>query len=149
MTAGDALVLSAPLVGVGFAAGWDWRHREIPDAIPLALLGASLLATATEASRVSWLGLAAGAGIGALVGVGGFRFALLGGGDAKLLTALGASLGPAGLTGTLVYATPWLALLAWRARRRGERDLPFAPCLAGGLLTALALGGGALLVCGA
>jgi prepilin signal peptidase PulO-like enzyme (type II secretory pathway) len=141
MTATDALVLSAPLAAVAVAAAWDWRHRAIPDAIPLALLGASLLATATGASAVSWLGLAAGLGIGALLGLGGFQLAVLGGGDAKLLMALGASLGPAGLTGTLVYAAPWLALLAWRARRRGERELPFAP--------SLALGGGALLVPGA
>lgn len=146
MTATDALVLSAPVAAVTIAAAWDWRHREIPDAIPLALLGASLLATATGASAVSWLGLVAGLGAGGLLGLGGFQLAVLGGGDAKLLMALGAALGPAALAGTLVYAAPWLALLAWRARRRGERELAFAPCLVGGLLAALALGGGALLV---
>lgn len=145
MTASSLLVLGAPVLALTLAAACDWRRREIPDAIPFALLGVSLWATATGASGVSWLGLGLGSGLGAALGLAGFHLAVSGGGDAKLLTALGASIGPAGLVGTLVYAAPWVGLLAWRAHRRGERDLPLAPGLAGGLLAALVLGGGALL----
>jgi Flp pilus assembly protein protease CpaA len=72
------------------------------------------------------LGLGFGFAIGALLfWLGGF-----GGGDAKLLTAMGAVLGVRSLPAFLFYASIAGGVLAAIAVGRGQRQIPYAPAMA-------------------
>ncbi|CAN5268084.1 hypothetical protein BH18GEM1_BH18GEM1_04540 [soil metagenome] len=90
-------VLVIGLVSVAaLAVWWDLRERRIPNALTLAGCGAALLLRATQGLEplgAGVVGLLLGLGLALpLVVAGG-----LGGGDAKLLAAVGAFLGPANL----------------------------------------------------
>ena len=83
------LTLIIALLLLLIATVCDLRTREIPNWISIAI---ALVAIVT--SSVGWLGLGfplviAGGALGFLVGYSLFRFAQLGGGDAKLIAALG------------------------------------------------------------
>ncbi len=142
--------LIAALVGwvLLAAALVDRRTLLLPDLLTLPLLGAGLLA--------AWAGLApAGprASIaGALVGFGGTALLALcyaklrgreglGFGDAKLLAAAGAWLGPAALPLVLVIgaASALVAALAIGAHRRPDEPIPFGPWLALGFWSVLSI----------
>jgi prepilin peptidase CpaA len=133
------------------AATTDAVERRIPNAVSagLALAGVARLAVALAAGGgfgAAGADLAAAAGV-FLVGAGGFRFGLLGGGDVKLFAAgalfLGAADLPPYLTATALSGG-LLALGFLLARRLGRLDDPTLPygiaIAAGGLLTT----GGAL-----
>jgi prepilin peptidase CpaA len=81
--------------------------------------------------------VAAGGALGLAVGYCLLRWAKFGGGDAKLITALGAVLGPVGL----LFALFWMALagglLALIAMVRGQRDYAYGPAIALGYLAYL------------
>ena len=71
----------------------DFRTREIPDWISIVIAIVAIVASA-----VGWLGIGlpwvmAGGIVGLLAGYCLFRFAKLGGGDAKLIASLGLLLG--------------------------------------------------------
>ncbi|MBM3965030.1 MAG: prepilin peptidase, partial [Planctomycetes bacterium] len=75
----------------------DLRTREIPDWISIVI---AILAVVSAAA--GWLGIglvlvASGGLVGLTIGYLLFRFAKLGGGDAKLIAALGMLVGPVGL----------------------------------------------------
>ena len=142
------LSFAPALLALLLAAGFDWRRREIPDAIPLLLLAAAGVGSALGTTSVTWLGLLVGLGGGVALGCLGFATGVFGGGDAKLIAALGAAVGPAVLALTLGFGAIAAGVLAWRARQRGERELPFAPALAVGFAACLLLGGGRLLAPG-
>ncbi|MGH7041688.1 MAG: prepilin peptidase [Acetobacteraceae bacterium] len=141
--------IGAPRLWVGCGLGWallalgwiDWEHFRLPDSLTLPLLLAGL--------GVTWW-LAPGAlvahVIGVVAGYVGLRllnaaYRLLRGrdgvgrGDAKLLAASGAWLGPAALPAVL-----WLAAIAglaiagvlwWRGKPvRRATPMPFGTCLA-------------------
>jgi len=123
------------------AAVTDMRRREIPDWVPLSLFLLSLGACAAGRHPGSWGGLL----LGVVVAFGFsfilFQLRLLGGGDVKLLTAMGAALGwPAflpfllgtGLCGGVI------ALLARRSAT-GAQEIAYAPAMVGGLLLLLPL----------
>lgn len=79
------------------ATACDFRSREIPDWISIVIAGVAIVA-----STAGWLGIGlpwviAGGAVGLLIGFGLFYFAELGGGDAKLIAALGLLLGPVGI----------------------------------------------------
>ncbi len=120
----------------------DWRHFRLPDALTLPLLLAGLGMTA-------WLQPAAltGHALASAGGYGLFRLVAatyrrarghvgLGEGDAKLMAAIGAWLGIAGLSHTLLVGALLGLLLATSrgALRRGglATPIPFGPCLAAG-----------------
>jgi prepilin peptidase CpaA len=108
----------------------DLRRREIPDSIPIALLGLAIAATAFGVAAEGWLSLAIGLALGLAIGAclvwaGGF-----GGGDAKLLAAVGAVLGPRAFLTFLFYAAIAGGVLAAIALMRGKRDIAYAPALA-------------------
>ena len=93
---------TAVVIGVGLAACvTDLRSRRIPNVLTFGATGAALIYGATS----GWSGLGSAA-LGWLIGAAAFiiPFALrgLGGGDVKLLAAIGAWLGPQGAI--------WLAL---------------------------------------
>ena len=98
-----SLVLLLP---VGIAVFCDLWTREIPNGIPLLIVAWACLATVTGLHQVTWLGLAAGALLGLAVGAPVFYLGGLGGGDVKLLAAIGAAVGPLAL----------LSIMEWMAR---------------------------------
>ncbi len=124
------------LIAIGLtlvATIYDLRRRAVPDWIALLLLATAVAAITAGFTDVTWAGLASGAGLGfaltlPLYALGGF-----GGGDVKLVVALGAALGPL----TLLSALFWVAVsggaLAAIALIRGRRDLAYVPAIAIGL----------------
>jgi prepilin peptidase CpaA len=92
-------------LGVGFiACATDLRSRRIPNVLTLGAAGAALVYGAVTGG---WNGLGTatlGWLIGALAFIVPFALGGLGGGDVKLLAAIGAWLGPAGAFWVALYA---------------------------------------------
>jgi leader peptidase (prepilin peptidase)/N-methyltransferase len=130
------------------ALGWiDWRHYLLPDALTLPL-GAAGLAVAwlVDPDRLLHHAIGAAAGYGGSTGIAWLYHIVrkrrgLGGGDGKLLAALGAWVTWWGLPTVVLYAAlSGLALTLVQAAR-GQRlalthRLPFGPhlCLGGWLV---------------
>jgi len=114
------------------ASVYDLRTREIPDWISLALLVSAAAAASFGWAGIRWWMVASGGGLGLAVGYSLFRFFKFGGGDAKLIAAIGALLGPVGL----LFALFWMAivggLLALIAMIRGQNDYAYGPAIAAG-----------------
>jgi prepilin peptidase CpaA len=83
--------------------------------------------------EIDWLGLLSGFLLGGALGTGLFALGAFGGGDVKLIAALGAILGPVGL----IYMLFWTALaggaLALAAAARRQREFAYVPAIALGL----------------
>lgn len=126
--------LWGPFVLLALASVWDFRKREIPDAIPMALLLWTMAAHVWHATPVGWISAGEGLALGLALGIAAFQANVIGGGDAKLLAALGALLGPLAFAVFLLFASVAGGLLAIVARLRGERDLAYAPAFALGWL---------------
>jgi len=123
-----------PLVFVLIATAFDLRTREVPDAIWGVLVGWALLATMLGLHDVGWGSLLAGFAIGLMLG--GIAFALdgLGGGDVKVLAALGAAFGHHAIMPLLFWIAIAGSVLSLVALLRGRRDLAYLPAIALGLL---------------
>jgi len=122
------------LAMVVVAAGFDLRRHEVPDAIPLLLLVAAVAVAVLGHHPAGWLGLVTGLVLAVAVAVPLFALGAIGGGDVKLLAALGAVLGPLSLLGVLFWtalAGGVLALITWA---RGGRRFAYVPAIAAGLL---------------
>ncbi|MEZ5857769.1 MAG: prepilin peptidase [Geminicoccaceae bacterium] len=147
--AGTAFAALAPaaallLTGVGWCllllALIDAAHGRLPDilTLPLALAGPLVAALAPLPGLVPPLEGLLGAGLGfALFWAIGRLYAAwrgqegLGLGDAKLLAAAGAWLGPPGLAPTILVAAITGLVAAWLGgRRRGGDAIAFGPFLA-------------------
>jgi len=116
------------------ATVYDVRSRVIPDWIAAALLACSALCIAAGLSDLTWTTFAYGAALGfaltfPLYALGGF-----GGGDLKLVVAIGAALGPLALLSVLFWVAISGGMLAIVALIRGRRDLAYVPAIACGLL---------------
>lgn len=136
-----ALAASFFFITLLVAALIDWDSQWLPDLLTLPLLWVGLLAASLGASPIA-LGLQA-AVWGAVIGymalwllAQGFRLFTgrdgLGGGDTKLLAALGAWLGPL-LLPTVLLAASIIGLLLVFVHRRIRREdgtFPFGPSLA-------------------
>ncbi|MGI6655706.1 MAG: prepilin peptidase [Desulfobulbus sp.] len=139
----------ACLVAVTAASATDLHGRIIPNAITLpTLLGGCLYLGLTlpgmEGVFLSLTGALLGGGLLLLPYLRG----MVGGGDLKLLAALGAWLGPGAVFSLFLYATVAGGLLAvgrlvqrWQRRRRGndvpDRTIPYALAIASGLILLL------------
>lgn len=132
------LVLSLLLVLVVVATICDLRDREVPDWISLAILAWAVLITTLGWTTGGWLGLVYGFSLGLVLSASVFYMGGLGGGDVKLITALGAAVGPLGLLVVLFWMALTGAILALVAMSRGKKDFAYVPAIAVGLMVYLA-----------
>jgi prepilin peptidase CpaA len=96
------LVTSVVFVGLVGAAGiWDLRTRRIPNWLTAGSLLSALVLKGLAGPAVFWDGLT-GAGLGLAVGLVLFALRALGGGDGKLMVAVGAFLGFERMPGALL-----------------------------------------------
>ena len=116
------------------AVVFDLRSRQIPDALSVCLLALAIVSTGFHLHRVGWLDLFLGLLIGFTAGLILFALGGFGGGDVKLLSALGAIVGLKGELGVILYMAVLGALLAVVARLRKQREYAYAPAIAFGLL---------------
>ncbi|MCB9668747.1 MAG: prepilin peptidase [Alphaproteobacteria bacterium] len=128
----------------------DIRHRILPDQVTLAMVPVGLAAGVLlpALGYVGWLDIGwRGAALGALLGGGFFGSAALlgrvftgvealGWGDVRLVTAIGAFLGPPGVMVVTFWGTFVQAFLGIVATIVAQRRvyLPFGPTLAAGAL---------------
>jgi prepilin peptidase CpaA len=135
------MALWIPFALLAIASAFDLSRKEIPDTLTVLLLLWAVTATSAGWSDIGWtralIGVLIAFGLGALA----FRFGLLGGGDVKLMVGLGACLGPLGLCVTLMLSALVGGILSLVALARGERDVAYAPAMAGGLLLAILISG--------
>jgi Flp pilus assembly protein protease CpaA len=131
------MILWSSLLLLVAAAVVDLRRREIPDGIPVALLCWAVGTKVFGAAAPGWASMALGFGAGAVLGLLAFWLGGFGGGDAKLLAALGALLGAGDFVVVLFYVALAGGVLGVVAARRGRRDLAYAPAMALGFLVFL------------
>lgn len=131
-------MLYVPLGLVLIATVCDLRNRTIPDWISGLVLGWAVAATTFGLNDVSWLSLLGGFVFGLLAGLVLFALQGLGGGDVKLLAALGAVLGVEDFPALLLLIALAGGVLGLVAALRGKRDLAYAPAIALGFLLFLA-----------
>jgi prepilin peptidase CpaA len=120
-------VIEAPAIAVvalGTAATVaDWRTRRIPNALTFGAAAVALAFAAATGGVAGGLWSLAGFGLGLAIFLPLFALRALGGGDVKLLAAIGAWLGPSLVGWVAIYgaiaggalAVPWLV---WRGRLR-------------------------------
>ncbi len=151
LVAGSAVLAdpAGPLLWVDCALGWtlltlawiDAEHMLLPDVLTLPLLVAGLGATLWLEPEAAWEHAAAATlGFTGLWAVGALYRAArgrdgVGGGDPKLLAALGAWVGldglPLVLLGAALAGLAWAAAMALRGKQVGRyTPIPFGTCLA-------------------
>ena len=144
----------AALVLLVCAAAWsDVRSRRVPNRLTVAGLLIALSLRVLLGLLPLWQGVL-GAGLALGISIVLFALGIIGGGDAKLLTAVGAFLGPAGFVGALAVSCVVGAAMAlgdaadvvafWRAFGRGSArrvstpgalTVPFGVAIAVGAIT--------------
>lgn len=94
LTAVISTVSTVSFVAVAcLAAAWDIRYRRIPNAVTVTGLVLALVLRAVPGGETLAGGLL-GAAIGLTLGIAFFALGAIGAGDAKLIAAFGAFLGP-------------------------------------------------------
>jgi prepilin peptidase CpaA len=121
------------LVLVLVATAFDLRSREVPDTISVLLLSWAVAVAALRLDGNGWASMLVGLSVGLLSSGVFFALGGLGGGDVKLISALGAVVGHPAIWTALF----WIALagggLSLIALFRGRRDLAYLPAIAIGL----------------
>jgi prepilin peptidase CpaA len=136
------LSLAAIAVGSLAAAVIDLRTRRVPNALTGGIAGVGLAMALTPWGQVGAGAALAGGLLGLALMLPGYLFGGTGGGDVKLLAALGTMLGPQRtLTAFIAMALAGgvIALIVlFRRRRAGNADSRFAyaPAVAFGALLA-------------
>lgn len=116
------------------ATAHDLRTREIPDWISIAMASLAVVSSVTGWLGIGLVWVAIGGALGLIVGYLLFRFAKLGGGDAKLIAALGMLVGPIGLCIVLFVMAVAGGVLSLVALFRGQRDYAYVPAIAAGFI---------------
>ena len=137
-------MLIVPLLLLAWATICDLRSREIPDAISGLVAVWAIGARITGFIDVPWLHMAAGCLLGLGLGLILFRLGGLGGGDVKMIAALGMAVGPALLLEALFFMALAGVLLALVAALRSQREFAYMPAIAAGFLSMALLTEGAL-----
>jgi prepilin peptidase CpaA len=127
-------VFLLPITLVAIATICDLRTREIPDWISAVLLGFGLIAVLFDWTRLSFAESLVGMVLGFLITAPLFYLGGIGGGDVKLVTALGSVLGPAGLLSVLFWVAIAGGVLALIAKLRGQNDFAYVPAIFFGVL---------------
>jgi prepilin peptidase CpaA len=128
------LVLWLTLILLLVGTTCDLRRREIPDAVPLALLVIAVFAKGLGFSDQSWISLVGGWAIGLAIGVVLFWFGGFGGGDVKVLAAVGAVIGVPAIGAVLVYTAIAGGGIALIAVLRGVKEVPYVPAITAGFI---------------
>lgn len=128
------LILTIAFLLLLVATICDFRTRKIPDWISIAIVTIAVIASSAD-----WLGIglhwvAAGGVVGLMIGYALFRFAKLGGGDAKLIASLGMLLGPIGILILLFGMAVFGGVLSLVAMFRGQRDYAYVPAITAGFV---------------
>lgn len=131
------MTMLVPISACLFAMWHDVRTREIPDAVPIGLALTGVAATGMGWIHDGWLPFIAGGLVGFFVVLPFTLSGGIGGGDLKLVAALGLWLGPL----LLLQALFWTALAgvacAVIAKVRKQKDFAYVPAITVGLLVAV------------
>lgn len=130
----ELLLLAVSCALLGAAVVFDLLRREVPNVVPLALLGLFLIQIAVVGHRELtplWAHFATG---GALLALGFVLFLMgaLGAGDGKLMAAAALWVGPGGIgtflfgVGLLGFLVALICLLPYESTRRWRDNIPFA-----------------------
>ena len=132
---------------LGAAVVFDLRRREVPNLIPLAILGlfaVEIAALGHQGMMPLWAHLVTGAVLLG-VGLGLFLMGALGAGDGKLMAVAGLWIGPGDISsflfgvGLLGLAIGFICLLPFDATRRLRNNIPFVVAIAPPAIALLAL----------
>ena len=131
------VVLLVPFVACLIATWHDVRTREVPDT-----LSAILAVTGIGAAGLGWVDLElllclVGGLLGFLIVLPFTLSGGIGGGDLKLVTALGTWLGPRLLLQTLFWTALAGLVFAAVAKARKQKDFAYVPAITSGLLIAV------------
>lgn len=119
---------------VAYAVVTDLRRREVPDWISITILVGALAAKVAGVLPITWVQMIAGFSLGLLLTAPLFYMDGLGGGDVKLISAIGTAIGAFGLLITLFWIAVAGMVLAAIAKFRGQDTLAYVPAIAVGLL---------------
>jgi Flp pilus assembly protein protease CpaA len=133
------VTMLVPISACLFAMWHDVRTREIPDFVPIGLTVAGVAATGMGWLHDGWLPLIAGGLVGFCVVLPFTLTGGIGGGDLKLIAALGLWLGPVPLLQTLFWTAVAGFVCAVIAKARKKKDFAYVPAIASGLLIAVLL----------
>jgi prepilin peptidase CpaA len=100
-----AIAFAPALVLVALAAVIDWRSRRIPNWLNLLLLVIGLCQSLQAGGTIGLSSALLGTVLGFGLLLPAFALGAMGGGDVKLLTAIGAWTGPIGVVVVLLLAT--------------------------------------------
>lgn len=127
-------IASSALVLVIAAAIMDLRTREISDWIPASLFLLAIVAKAFDWTESTWIDLLLGCLLGFVAPCLLYSVGAMGGGDVKVLAAVGALLGPWGMMHAFVWIGLAGGLLAIVSLVRRQREYAYVPAIAAGLL---------------
>ncbi|MDX2175874.1 MAG: prepilin peptidase [Candidatus Sumerlaeia bacterium] len=123
----------------------DLRRREIPDWISIVLFGTALVASAFHwVPQLTLRGALLGGALGTVAGLLLFYALKFGGGDAKLMAALGAVLGYPLTIPFLIFCALWMGATGGIQLARGKKEAPYGPAIALAFASVLFLRHGAL-----
>ena len=131
------MAVLVPIVACLIATWHDVRTREIPDT-----LSATLAVTGIGATGLGWVDselllCLAGGLLGFLIVLPFTLSGGIGGGDLKLVTALGTWLGPWLLLQTLFWTALAGLVFAAVAKARKQKDFAYVPAIMSGLMIAV------------
>jgi prepilin peptidase CpaA len=124
--AADAMALAMIVAGTGTGAAIDLRVRRVPNALTLTLATAGVALAATGLGRLGVAAAIAGWWVGLAIMLPGYLLGGMGGGDVKLMAAVGAFLGPLDVVWAFLYtaiAGAAIALLVALVRGRLQRTI--------------------------
>jgi prepilin peptidase CpaA len=133
-TSSDVVVMTVVATGTA-AAAIDLNTRRVPNTLTGAVTLAGLLLAATGYGHVGVWSALAGCGVGLLMMMPGHLLGATGGGDVKLLAALGTLLGPAATVNAFFFtavAGGVMAVAIAISRRRLRDTLGSTVRVAGG-----------------
>lgn len=109
-----------------------WR-REVSDAFPILIALSGISAIAMGYWPLSWVASLLGVCVGLAMTAVFFHFEMLGGGDVKLIMALGIWFGPIALLWVLLLIALFGGVLACVAALRRQKDLAYVPAITAGV----------------